>query len=293
MMKLEKILLPVEFENPSRSVTHQAASLAQRFNMEIILLNVLTPLSYAAASLEGGYVPKSREDLMTELVRQARKNLDVHLEAELRGLRVRRILREGDPAHEIVQCAQEENVSLIMMPTHAYGAFKRFVLGSVTARVLHDSLAPVWTGSHLEAPWAAPFKIEHIVCGIDLGPHSLKTLQCANHFATAFGSNVALVHITPVMDMYQPAPEWKVTLAGIAAQEIEKLQASAGTKAQVVIDSGDVSNQLNQAARNLKADLLVVGRNPSYLGGTGYGIIRESNVPVLSIRAASPQVQRS
>jgi nucleotide-binding universal stress UspA family protein len=95
------------------------------------------------------------------------------------------------------------------------------------------------------------------------------------------------------MDMYQPAPEWKVTLAGIAAQEIEKLQASAGTKAQVVIDSGDVSNQLNQAARNLKADLLVVGRNPSYLGGTGYGIIRESNVPVLSIRAASPQVQRS
>jgi nucleotide-binding universal stress UspA family protein len=288
MIDFQKILLPVEFENPSRSVTHQAASLAQRFNMEIVLLNVLTPMSYAAGSLEGAYVPSSREDLMAELIRQARKNLDVHLEAELRGLCVKRVLREGNPAHEIVQCAREENVTLIMMPTHAYGAFKRFVLGSVTAKVLHDSVTPVWTGSHLEAPWAAPLKIDHIICGIDLGPHSLQTLQCANHFATAFGAKLTLVHITPGMDMYLPAPEWRVSLDEKAKQEIEKLQDSAGTDAQVVIESGDISRQLNRAAIDLKADLLVVGRNPTYLGGTGYGIIRESSIPVLSIRASSP-----
>jgi nucleotide-binding universal stress UspA family protein len=107
--------------------------------------------------------------------------------------------------------------------------------------------------------------------------------------ATSFEAKLTLIHVTPVIDIYSPAPEWKATLVEIAAQEIGKLQVSAGTNAQVVIDSGDVSIQLKKAATDLKADLLVVGRNPSYLGGTGYGIIRESTIPVLSIRAARPE----
>ncbi len=36
------------------------------------------------------------------------------------------------------------------MPTHGYGPFRRFILGSVTAKVLHDADCPVWTGVHLE-----------------------------------------------------------------------------------------------------------------------------------------------
>jgi len=37
-----------------------------------------------------------------------------------------------------------------MMPTHGLGGFRRFLLGSVTAKVLHDADCPVWTGVHLE-----------------------------------------------------------------------------------------------------------------------------------------------
>ncbi|MGA8595805.1 MAG: universal stress protein [Bryobacteraceae bacterium] len=45
----------------------------------------------------------------------------------------------GDPAAAIVKCAQAEQVDLIMMPTHGYGPYRKFLLGSVTAKVLHDS----------------------------------------------------------------------------------------------------------------------------------------------------------
>ncbi len=65
------------------------------------------------------------------------------------------------------------------------------------------------------------------------------------------------------------------------------LQKDVGTKAEVIIDSGNVPELLNRAAEETKADLLVIGHMPSggHLGanGSGYAIIRESHIPVLSV----------
>jgi nucleotide-binding universal stress UspA family protein len=80
---------------------------------------------------------------------------------------------------------------------------------------------------------------------------------------------------------------WKETIVGFAAKEIAKIQEDVGTKAEVIIDSGDVHELLNRAAEEAKADLLIIGHMPSggHLGenGSGYAIIRESHIPVLSV----------
>jgi nucleotide-binding universal stress UspA family protein len=72
-----------------------------------------------------------------------------------------------------------------------------------------------------------------------------------------------------------------------AREEIGKLQRELGTHAEVVIESGNVTELLNRTAETTHADLLVVGRIPgrSHIGdnGDGYGIIRESRIPVLSV----------
>jgi nucleotide-binding universal stress UspA family protein len=290
MLNIDKILLPVDFERPSLGVVHQAAALARHFHSEIIMLHVVTPLSYSAGTLEGSYVPTSRDDLLAELIRQAQEHLDQCLRPELDGLAVKRVLLKGDPALEIVQTARNERASLIVMPTHGYGAFRRFLLGSVTAKVLHDSEIPVWTGAHLEETPAHEFAIRNIVCAIDLSDHSHNTVSWAARMAAEFGARLTLAHITAELEVYSAAgphvlPGWKETLASSAAQQIAQLQQEMGTKAEVFIDSGDIPKLLSRAALETKADLLVIGRNPSAgrLRGTGYGIIRESRIPALSV----------
>ena len=290
MLHMKKLLLPVEFQNPSSSVVHQAAALARHFHSEIIMLNVLTPLSYSAGALEGSYVPAGREDLLAALIRQAQRDLDKHLKPELEGLAVKRILVKGDPASEIVQTSRAENVDLIIMPTHGYRGFRRFLLGSVTAKVLHDSEIPVWTGAHLEQTPMRQFALRKLICAVDLSHHSRNTVSWAAQMATAFDAQLTLAHITSGLEASSPAgphilPEWKEALVSMAANQIADLQTAMGTKAEVVIDSGDVAKQLNRIALERKADLLVVGRNPStgHLRGTGYGIIRESHIPVVSV----------
>jgi nucleotide-binding universal stress UspA family protein len=48
--------------------------------------------------------------------------------------------------------ARESAFDLIMMPTRGRGRFRAALLGSVTAKVLHDSACAVWTAAHAETP---------------------------------------------------------------------------------------------------------------------------------------------
>jgi len=289
MLEIGRILLPVDFQNSSKHVVHQAAALARHFHSEIVILHVVTPLSYSAAVLEGGYVPANLGDLLKELLRQAQKQSDRSLEPELEGIPVKRVLIEGDPALTIVQTAQVEKADLITMPTHGYGPFRRFLLGSVTAKVLHDSDCPVWTGAHLEERPIREFSIRNILCAVDLSPHSHKTVQWAAQLAAEFGARLTLAHITAGMEAYGPGPyqvdpSWTEALTSSANRQLASIQQEVGIKADVFIGSGDVPKTLSHAAMQSNADVLVVGRpSGGRLRAAGYGIIRESYIPVLSV----------
>jgi nucleotide-binding universal stress UspA family protein len=291
MLSIQRILVPVVLADTARHVVHQAAWLARRLRAEIILLHVVTPLSYPAGLLEGGHEITAR-DLHAHIVQRAQEDLDQALHPEFEGIAVTRVLLRGDPAREIVKSARDRNVDLIMMSTHGYGSFYRFLLGSVTAKVLHEIQCPVWTGAHLEEAPAREFSIRRVLCSVELNGHSRHTVSLAAEMATAVNATLTLVHITDSVEIYGPGGsrvdrEWKEELVGFAAEEIAKLQQDAGTKAEVIIDSGNVSELLNRAAEQTEADVLVIGHIPgrSHLGdnGNGYGIIRASQIPVLSV----------
>src|SRR5271165_2650338 len=96
MLSIKKILLPVDFPNTSLPVLHQAATLAHHFHSEIVMLHVATAQSHAAGVPQDASM-SANWDLPAEVVREAEKNLDQSLGAELKGLAIRGVLREGEP----------------------------------------------------------------------------------------------------------------------------------------------------------------------------------------------------
>jgi nucleotide-binding universal stress UspA family protein len=139
-----------------------------------------------------------------------------------------------------------------------------------------------------EREWA----LHNVLCAVDLNSHSLSTVSQAAQVAAEFGARLTLVHVTSSVETFGPGgslvdPVWKEKIVGFATKEIAQLQQDAGTHAEVIIDSGDVNEALKRAAAQTKADLLVIGHLPSggHLGenGSGYGIIRQSHIPVLSV----------
>src|ERR1035438_4982060 len=138
MRDLARILLPIDFSERSAGAARYAKSLASHFGSELTILHVLTPLQYEYGALEIG------GSMLSELYRsrseQAARELDAFLADELTGPQVRRIVLEGDPAAKVVELAHgAPDQTVIIMPTHGYGPFRRFILGSTTAQGLQDA----------------------------------------------------------------------------------------------------------------------------------------------------------
>jgi len=132
------------------------------------------------------------ESISVALSAELRKFTD----SELPKVEVTCVVEPGDPAIVIGEYAEEHEIGLIAMPTHGYGAFRRALLGSVTAKVLHDAKIPVWTAAHAPEPsHRAHPQPRHILCAVNLRPESRETLEFAIGLARDANATVDLVHV--------------------------------------------------------------------------------------------------
>jgi nucleotide-binding universal stress UspA family protein len=181
---------------------------------------------------------------------------------------------DGDPAQMIVGLAHEK-ADLIVMPTHGYGKFRQFILGSTTAKVLHDADCPVWTGVHLQHAPVRRDPPQRVLCAVDLGPQSSKTLFWAASLALEFGASLQLLHVT------LGAPE-------AARRELDALRSFVHAEAEILVESGEPASAICAAASREQADALVIGRGSAAgvygrLRASAYAIIRQSPCPVASV----------
>ncbi|HJT86475.1 MAG TPA: universal stress protein [Bryobacteraceae bacterium] len=289
MLSLSKLVVPVDFSERSAGAARYARVLASHFRSELHLLHVVTPLEVEMGAIAGG------ETMLDELYRtrthQKAQELDTFLAGELGGLAVRRILLEGDSARKIVEYAHDQRADLVVMATHGYGPFRRFILGSNTAKVLHDADCPVWTGIHLErAPVETPMPFRKLLCAVDLGPQSRHALGWAAGLQKEFGAHLTLVHATmPIPDQGEGVPlQWDATIRAAAEDALRKMTQEVEVEADTVVQPGDPAEVLCAAATRLHAELLVIGRGSAAgvfgrLRTNAYAIIRQSPCPVVSV----------
>jgi nucleotide-binding universal stress UspA family protein len=288
MLNIKKILLPVDIPVSSFRVLHQAATLARHFKSEIVLLHVATAQSYSAGVPEDSR-EMARWDLRAAIIRQAQKQPDPPLGPELEGLTIQSKLATGDVAMAIVQTAQEVKADLIMMPSHSF-TFYQFLLGSVTAKVLHGTECPVWTGAHVEESPAREFAIRNVLCAVEFGPRAKSIVSWGAQLAAEFGAHLTLANVTAGVELWGAGgnyvdQRWKEELVANASEQMARLQQETGVKAEVFIGSGDVPKVLRVAAKQTNAALLVTGCYPygGHLRTHGYAIICAVPIPVLSV----------
>ena len=206
MLKFSRILFPVAFSERCRGAARYAGALACHFHAELVLLHVVAPPPSIFGGPEAVAYPA---DLFDGMLDKSKADLEAFLAEELQGLNVTRVVLEGDPARTIIQYAHAERFDLIVMPTHGYGPFRRFLLGSVTAKVLHDADCPVWTGPHMEqAPARESLSLRQIVCAVDLGPRSQAIVDWRLEWRTS--SNRTWPSFMPFL---HPWPVWETFIS--------------------------------------------------------------------------------
>jgi nucleotide-binding universal stress UspA family protein len=262
-MRIQKILFPVDFSDRSRGTVNFVEEFVGRFQAELTLLHVVAPFTY--------------NDTMDKEA-DRRIQLDSFLPADFDYFNVKRVLLHGDAALQIVDYARSDGSDLIMLSTHGYGPYRRFLLGSVTAKVLHDADCPIWTASHLQhAPAVEKITIRNILCAVDLDSQGLKSLQWGAVLAEEFQAHLSVLHVIP-----EPDAGAKVR------KKIAEMQREAGTKADLILEQGDIPDHVQRAAERLPADLVLIGRSSDAgvfgrLRKNAYAIIRQTPCAVISV----------
>ena len=261
MLPIRRVLAPVDRSEYSIRMIPYAQTVAARYRAELVLLHV------------------ERDEELTS-------------KDPFGDLNVRRVLYEGDPADIITGFAKSERIDLIVMPTHGRGVFRRLLIGSITAKVLHDVDCPVLTGVHIEEQLLVEYVERHdVLCAIDLGPESPEILKWAAQLTADCHTRLDVVHVVPALPGHSVtlSNDWGAEVAKMARQEVDRAVCAAGIGAAgVFVEEGEPAKAVCSLASKLGSGLLVIGRGPrDPTGGRltthAYAIVRQSPCPVVSI----------
>jgi nucleotide-binding universal stress UspA family protein len=135
---LKTVLVPLDGSPLAELVLPHVAAVAKSMKLEVVLLRVYSvPGQWYAGE---GYAPDYPQ--LMESTRQETKN---YLEGKVQQLeaegldKISYVMLEGDAASEIIDMAQKTPDNLVAMCTHGRSGVGRWVLGSVTDRVVRYS----------------------------------------------------------------------------------------------------------------------------------------------------------
>ena len=144
------IVVPLDGSKQGELALAPALALARSMKIEMVLVRTyeLPATAYYRAddypASAAAFIP-SYAELVEEMSREAREYIDAKVK-ELRshGLeQVRSQVLEGNAAEQIIKLSQNTTGSLIAMCTHGQSGLKRWVLGSITEKVVQHSQNPV------------------------------------------------------------------------------------------------------------------------------------------------------
>ena len=264
----------------------EVESLARRFGSKVTVLHVFEIPATWYGTAEA---PAINLTCFQEFYKAAEESL-ASFKLNLPADRVEKVICDGDPSVRIANWAREHPTDLIMLGTRGFGKIQGLLLGSVAAKVIHDTPCPVWTDANAPVHAAQQNEINDVLCAVDIDEESISLMRFASEVARLFVARLHLVHCIPEAETrpnkYFDFDLHRYLLEG-ARIELKKLQREAGVECEITINGGGVAKAVRNLAIEKKIGLIVLGRGASQqrfgrLRTHAYQIVHDAPCPVLS-----------
>jgi nucleotide-binding universal stress UspA family protein len=198
---------------------------------------------------------------------------------------VQGLVKTGDPASVILDTALEKEIDLIVMTTHGRSGFSRWMLGSITTKVLREACCPV-----LAVRWSTP--VSRVLIPLDGSDLAEQALEPGFEVARRLGAEVTLltVHEGTGLDpaTIKQLEQAEEGLGGLEQQLIfqgderyleaiaDHYAADTGVQTHVSVAEGAPAQGILHFSEHWRADLIVMATH----GRTGlrrwvYGSVTE------------------
>jgi nucleotide-binding universal stress UspA family protein len=135
----ERILVPTDGSECADAAATEAVELAKQFGASLHAVYVVDAAALPS-TIDAGYVSEALEDAGEEALERIGERANAAGVAAFESDVV-----YGTPHRAIVQYAEDAGVGLVVMGTHGRSGIERYLLGSVTEKVVRTADVPVLT----------------------------------------------------------------------------------------------------------------------------------------------------
>ena len=300
-MPLKNILCSTDFSDYSNQAVPYGIALAKKFRARLYMCHVID-LSAITAYGEIISYPGAQQNLIMNYTHKQLKQLIGEEPIEWEPL-----ITIGHAADEIVNMAKEKNVDLTIVTTHGRSGLKRFILGSVTGRLMQTLPCPLLIVRSSEPNLASAenqeIELKRILVGCDFSPDSVLAFQYGLSLAQDFQSELHLAHVIepPIYKdltkkpVEKPQDDLRDSLSKRLTNMVPEEVYNWCTLKTTLL-AGQPHEELIKYAIVNDIDLIVLGvRGHSmvetlFVGSTTDRVVRRALCPVLSVRTTIQDV---
>jgi len=279
----DRILLPVDEAAVESSLLYHAGELATWDDAAVELLYVADTTRDSVTVAEGDLVDALIQE-GEEVVAEASRVLDSL------GVEYTTSVEQGTPATTITEYAEQGGHDLIAMSTHDREGLSRYLLGSVTGKVVRLSSVPVLTAPLEDAGFEFPY--EGLLLPIDGSDTALWAARYALDFAAELGASV---HVLSVIDdsLLGSASDALGGEDGTAQRTVDEVVAAAEARGvddvTTHIERGSPDEEILACIERASVDAVVMGATGRegidrvLLGSVAEKTVRSADTPVITV----------
>jgi len=308
MARIRKILVPIDFSEPSRKALPHTRELANRFDSEIVILHVRTPYADDPNRPELRFLDEGKYQAWTEeQVDRLSKEIEEHHRVSTR------IIRDISPASGILEYldADSNEIDFVVMGTHGRSALGHFFLGSVAEKVVRHSPCPVLTVASNRKDYRDSPRYKKILVGFDFSDHSKHAVANARELVKKYDAHLIVLYvieqeIAPAYyeiwrtEVNRELPEIKER----ARQALEQTLGEVGLddiEFDVEVGGGDgrAHQEIVKFIKDHDVDLVVLGTHGLsgiervLLGSTTEKVVRIAPCPVLTFHLERGLIEKN
>jgi nucleotide-binding universal stress UspA family protein len=291
-MRITKILVPVDFSPPSTVAVNHAVLLARRFRAKLSLLHVIEPGTALMYTF-----PTESEAAERKRCERAERMLAAMLSPEDQDdLDLETSVAVGDISSMIEMAVHEQHADVVVMGTHGRGLVGRWLIGSVTQSLLRKINVPILTVCHA----TGPLSFKRILFATDFSEGSAEGLDFIMDLAATLNAEVIVAHVidkrpmvtyeTPeVAAVFDAEQQRFLEEAQTAFKQLEVEASTRKVRVETVLGEGIPADAIARIADENTVDFIVLAVSRKsrmdriLLGSTAEKVIRDANVPVLSV----------
>lgn len=288
----EQILFPTDGSEPAESVLEYAFQIASKHGATIHVLHVVDTSQDSLV--------RDRDDVIDALEQEGEEIVETAAQrATEHGVSVVSKVLRGDPYKTIGEYSTRSGIDCVVMPTHGRRGLQRFLLGSVTERVINTAEIPVVAvNPGRDQPLAYP--PQDILVPTDGSRGAELALREGIDVASATGATLHLLHVVETGALGPDARSVlkEGELAGrahdIIDEATERAEEASLDPVTSVVEHGEPSKVIRDYIAENGIDLAVLGTHGRtnfgqyIMGGVSAKLVRTSPVPVMWVRESDP-----